>query len=260
MRSPRCDPCADGAQSTPRPLPRGREREPAAEGALARGAGQRRAPGDERPLVGASADRAQPCAAPVPDAPPRRAEVLDRDRLPALAQGRRGDHRRRLPDARPRDVDPPPRSRGVQPLPRRRSAPRAAGEGLRGARAHDHRLRDPARDHRPPQGRAPAHDRGGRRARRRRARHGAGPLARVVRDEPREHPLAQRGRDRRGPDRPGRGARGAGRGADEQLGGVFQVDELLASKLRGSGLEKYIEVVARIDAEHEKRLLRVYQI
>jgi uncharacterized protein len=42
--------------------------------------------------------------------------------------------------------------------------------------------------------------------------------------------------------------------------GVFQVDELLASKLRGSGLEQYIEVVARIDAEHEKRLLRVYQI
>ena len=42
--------------------------------------------------------------------------------------------------------------------------------------------------------------------------------------------------------------------------GVFQVDELLASKLRGSGLEAHIEVVARIDAEHEKRLLRVYQI
>jgi metal-dependent HD superfamily phosphatase/phosphodiesterase len=42
--------------------------------------------------------------------------------------------------------------------------------------------------------------------------------------------------------------------------GVFQVDSLLASKLRGSGLEPYVEVVARIDAEHEKRLLRVYQI
>jgi metal-dependent HD superfamily phosphatase/phosphodiesterase len=42
--------------------------------------------------------------------------------------------------------------------------------------------------------------------------------------------------------------------------GVFQVDELLATKLRGSGLEGHIEVVARIDAEHEKRLLRVYQI
>jgi uncharacterized protein len=42
--------------------------------------------------------------------------------------------------------------------------------------------------------------------------------------------------------------------------GVFQLDELLASKLRGSGLEQHIEVVARIDAEHEKRLLRVYRI
>src|SRR3954447_12274155 len=39
--------------------------------------------------------------------------------------------------------------------------------------------------------------------------------------------------------------------------GVFQLDELLASKLRGSGLEQHIEVIARIDAEHEKRLLRV---
>jgi hypothetical protein len=42
--------------------------------------------------------------------------------------------------------------------------------------------------------------------------------------------------------------------------GVFQVDSLLANKLRGSGLESHIEVVARIDAEHEKRLLRVYEI
>jgi uncharacterized protein len=42
--------------------------------------------------------------------------------------------------------------------------------------------------------------------------------------------------------------------------GVFQVDELLATKLRGSGLEDHIEVVARIDAEHEKRLLSVYRI
>jgi metal-dependent HD superfamily phosphatase/phosphodiesterase len=42
--------------------------------------------------------------------------------------------------------------------------------------------------------------------------------------------------------------------------GVFQVDDLLAAKLRGSGLEHHIEVVARIDAEHEKRLLTVYRI
>src|SRR4051812_8760832 len=42
--------------------------------------------------------------------------------------------------------------------------------------------------------------------------------------------------------------------------GVFQIDELMANKLRGSGLEPHVEFVARIDAEHEKKLLRVYQI
>jgi len=42
--------------------------------------------------------------------------------------------------------------------------------------------------------------------------------------------------------------------------GLFQVDELLATKLRGSGIEKHIEVVAEIDAEHEKRLVPVFRI
>jgi metal-dependent HD superfamily phosphatase/phosphodiesterase len=42
--------------------------------------------------------------------------------------------------------------------------------------------------------------------------------------------------------------------------GIFQVDELLATKLQGSGLEEHIEVIARIDAEHEKRLLPVFRI
>jgi uncharacterized protein len=42
--------------------------------------------------------------------------------------------------------------------------------------------------------------------------------------------------------------------------GVFQVDELLGRKLRGSGLEDHIEVVAEIEAEHEKRLLTVYRV
>jgi hypothetical protein len=42
--------------------------------------------------------------------------------------------------------------------------------------------------------------------------------------------------------------------------GIFQVDELLAEKLRGSGLEEHIEVIARIDAEHEERLLGVFKI
>jgi metal-dependent HD superfamily phosphatase/phosphodiesterase len=42
--------------------------------------------------------------------------------------------------------------------------------------------------------------------------------------------------------------------------GLFQVDELLATKLRDSGIEEHIEVVARIDAEHEKRLVTVFRI
>lgn len=42
--------------------------------------------------------------------------------------------------------------------------------------------------------------------------------------------------------------------------GIFQVDELLAKKLRGSGLEEHVEVIARIDAEHEQRLLPVFRI
>jgi uncharacterized protein len=42
--------------------------------------------------------------------------------------------------------------------------------------------------------------------------------------------------------------------------GIYQVDELLATKLRGSGLEPHLEVIARIDAEHEKRLVEIYRI
>jgi len=42
--------------------------------------------------------------------------------------------------------------------------------------------------------------------------------------------------------------------------GIFQVDELLAEKLRGSGLEQHVEVIARIEAEHEQRLLPVFRI
>jgi uncharacterized protein len=42
--------------------------------------------------------------------------------------------------------------------------------------------------------------------------------------------------------------------------GIFQVDELLATKLRGSGIEDHVEVVARVDAEHEKLLLPVFRI
>ena len=42
--------------------------------------------------------------------------------------------------------------------------------------------------------------------------------------------------------------------------GIYQVDELLKAKLRGSGLEQYVEVVARIDTEAEKSLIPLYRL
>ena len=42
--------------------------------------------------------------------------------------------------------------------------------------------------------------------------------------------------------------------------GIYQVDGLLKSKLRGSGLEPYVEVLAHIDTEAEKRLVPLYRL
>jgi uncharacterized protein len=42
--------------------------------------------------------------------------------------------------------------------------------------------------------------------------------------------------------------------------GIFQVDGLLKAKLRGSGLEPYVEVVAHIDTETEQRLIQTYRV
>jgi hypothetical protein len=42
--------------------------------------------------------------------------------------------------------------------------------------------------------------------------------------------------------------------------GVYQIDTLLRGKLRGSGLEPFVEVVAHIDTEAEKRLVPLYRL
>ncbi len=42
--------------------------------------------------------------------------------------------------------------------------------------------------------------------------------------------------------------------------GIYQVDGLLKAKLRGSGLEPYVEVIARIDTDAEKRLVPEYKL
>jgi len=42
--------------------------------------------------------------------------------------------------------------------------------------------------------------------------------------------------------------------------GIFQVDEGLGKKLRGTPLAEHIEVIARIEGEHEKRLVPVFRL
>ncbi len=42
--------------------------------------------------------------------------------------------------------------------------------------------------------------------------------------------------------------------------GIYQVDEGLGAKLRGTPLAEHIEVIARIEAEHEKRLVPVFRL
>ncbi len=42
--------------------------------------------------------------------------------------------------------------------------------------------------------------------------------------------------------------------------GIYQVDGLLKAKLRGSGLEPYVEVLAHIDTAAEKRLVPLYKL
>ena len=97
--------------------------------------------------------------------------------------------------------------------------------------------------------------------RRRRARHGEGPLA---------HPVRGAARSRCTRSRRPRSTRSRSRTASEKpvrieilmnnSSGLFQVDGLLKAKLRGSGLEPYVEVIAHIDTENEKRLVPVYRL
>ena len=42
--------------------------------------------------------------------------------------------------------------------------------------------------------------------------------------------------------------------------GIYQVDGLLKAKLRGSGLEPYVDVIAHIDTEAEKSLVPLYKL
>jgi hypothetical protein len=75
-----------------------------------------------------------------------------------------------------------------------------------------------------------------------------------------EHPLAVGPRDRGGADRRGRRQGRPRRDRDVQLGADPRVHEGLGTKLRGAPLEAHIEVVARIEAEHEQRLVPIFRL
>ena len=47
---------------------------------------------------------------------------------------------------------------------------------------------------------------------------------------------------------------------DIHSAGIFQVDEGLGKKLRGTPLAEHIEVIARVEAEHETRLVPVFRL
>ena len=174
----------DAGQPPARGAARGRERRPAAEGVVARGAGEREPARHVGPLLDPHPDRGEHRAAAVPAAEPARRRARHGARPRHAAAGRRGRDRGRLPAARHRHGDPPHRPRGLQPVPGGRQARRPARALLRRAGALADRRRGDARDHRPPPPGRAAHDRGRDRARRRRARHGRGPLADPVRVRP----------------------------------------------------------------------------
>ena len=58
----------------------------------------------------------------------------------------------------------------------------------------------------------------------------------------------------------GRTARFGSRSAMNNSAGIFQVDDLLATKLRGTPLADHVEVVAAVEGETEKRLLTEFRI
>ena len=139
------------------------------------------APGADRPLLGPHPDRHEHRAASRAAAVPAR-DRAEHGRRPRHDRARRGgrDRGRRAVPLR-RHVDPPHRPRDLLAVPHRRQARRPAERHLRRARALGRGGRGDARGDLAPLDGQAADRRGHDRPRRRRARHGQGPLARRVR-------------------------------------------------------------------------------
>jgi metal-dependent HD superfamily phosphatase/phosphodiesterase len=51
-----------------------------------------------------------------------------------------------------------------------------------------------------------------------------------------------------------------GRNYESNSAGIYQVDELFATHLSGSGLKGYIDVIVRIDADVDQSLISGFKI
>ena len=75
-----------------------------------------------------------------------------------------------------------------------------------------------------------------------------------------QHPLGLVLRDRVGEISPGEDKAVRVEIEMSNSAGIYQVDEGLGTKLRGTPLAEHIEVIARIEGEHEKRLVPVFRL
>ena len=174
---------------------------------------------------------------------------------------RRGRDRGRGAAALRRDVDPPHRPRVLLAVHGARQARRPARADLRRAGALDRRRRDDARDHLAPLQ--------GRRRSRSRARSCASPTrstwpagARACRSRPatRTSTRCRRTRSRRSASAPATTRPSASRSRCRTPPGSSRSTRGWARSCAGRRSSAHIEVVARIEAEHEQRLVPVFRL
>ena len=223
--------------------------------------GPRRAAGDVGPLLGPHADRPQHRPAAAAAAGQGRGRAGDGRRPRDARPRRRGGGRRRRPAARRRDVDPPRRPRGLLALPRQRrpcsacsptptrsrsgpsSPPRSCTRSSATAAAASPTRWRPASSASPTRSTWPRAAPGSR----------SSPATRASTRSPPP-------RSTRSGSRPARSARSGSRSSSTTRAGIFQVDDLLATKIRDTPLEGKVEVVAKVEGETEKRLLSGFRL
>ncbi len=165
------------------------------------------------------------------------------------------------PAARHGHAGPPDRPRGLLAVPGRRQAAGAARGRLRGPRAHDRRGRGAARDHRPPPPGRPVHDRGGRSCGwPTRSTWPAGARACPSRPATRTSTRSRRMRSRTSRSWPGARRRCGWRSRCPTAPGSSRSTSCWPPSCAGAASRTHVEVVARVEAEQEQRLVQVFRL